>query len=80
MHKITSPTIDPEIAVLQDALKNHELYAYIRTQQDIKTFMEHHVFAVLDFMSILKSLQIYLTGMALPWTPPKDAKLSRFIN
>lgn len=80
MHKITSPTIDPEIAVLQDALKNHELYAYIRTQQDIKTFMEHHVFAVLDFMSILKSLQIYLTGMTLPWTPPKNAKLSRFLN
>ena len=80
MHKITSPTIDPEIAVLQDALKNHELYAYIRTQQDINTFMEHHVFAVLDFMSILKSLQIYLTGMTLPWTPPKNAKLSRFLN
>lgn len=77
---MNAPQIDPEIAVLQDRLNNHELYAHIRTQRDIKIFMEHHVFAVLDFMSILKTLQNHLTCTSVPWTPSKDAKLTRFIN
>ncbi len=61
-------------------LNNHELYSSINTSHELKEFMRWHVFAVWDFMSLLKSLQIQLTGMQLPWQPPKDNSSARLIN
>ncbi len=42
--------------------------------------MEHHVFAVWDFMSLLKRLQHEVAGCRLPWVPPADASAARFVN
>ena len=38
----------------RNILKNHILYSSIKTEQHQQLFMEHHVFAVRDFMSELK--------------------------
>ncbi|HEY9713492.1 MAG TPA: DUF3050 domain-containing protein [Chroococcales cyanobacterium] len=59
---------------------NHPLYSSLKTLEDLRTFTETHVFAVWDFMSLLKALQVRLTCTRVPWTPPKSALACRLIN
>ena len=61
-------------------LKNHPLYNSIKTKKRLHIFMENHVFAVWDFMSVLKSLQTELTCVQIPWSPKNNGNLSRLIN
>jgi hypothetical protein len=42
--------------------------------------MEHHVYAVWDFMPLLKALQRNLTGVELPWIPVGNAETRHLIN
>ncbi len=77
---INELTLDTEILFLRRDLKNHKLYNRLRTIDDIKLFMENHIFAVWDYMSLLKFLQVNLTTTQIPWVPSKNQKLARFIN
>lgn len=76
-----------QIEKLQDHLKDlrsklidHKLYKSVESPQDLQIFMKHHVFAVWDFMSLLKSLQSQLTCTSSPWTPVGNPKHRYLIN
>jgi hypothetical protein len=65
---------------LQSALLDHPLYRRLERLDDLHVFMEHHVFAVWDFMSLLKELQRRLCCVAVPWLPAEDSAATRFLN
>lgn len=72
--------IETRLAPLREHLKNHELYAALQTLDHVKTFTEYHVYAVWDFMSLLKALQQQLTCVRIPWVPAANPEIARFIN
>lgn len=79
----THPEIErlkARITPARDQVVAHPLYAALATHEAITTFMEHHVFAVWDFMSLLKSLQRQLTCVELPWVPSGPTGSRRLIN
>jgi hypothetical protein len=76
--KITA--VEKTLLPLREDLRNHKLYKNLDTLEDVTCFMESHVYAVWDFMSLLKALQIGLTCTQLPWKPVKNANTARFIN
>ena len=72
--------IDNELRELRESLKSHALYEHLSEMDDVRVFMENHVFAVWDFMSLLKAIQLELTCVKVPWIPSENAKIARFVN
>lgn len=72
--------LEEEIASYKLEIINHPLYKSIKNIEDLKIFMEHHIYAVWDFMSLLKSLQVNLTCVDVPWFPVGDADTRYLIN
>ena len=56
------------------------MYAAVRDLPTLRIFMEHHVYSVWDFMSLLKALQQYSAPAAVPWLPGGNGAVQRFIN
>ena len=65
---------------LRAALLDHPIYTRVASVADLRQFMEDHVFAVWDFMSLLKRLQQDMTCIRVPWFPADDTKAARLIN
>ncbi len=79
--------MNPEVNRLQENIQaqklevlNHPIYRELNSLERLQTFMEYHVFAVWDFMTLLKRLQRELTGVELPWMPSPNPILRRFVN
>jgi hypothetical protein len=62
------------------AVVSHPLYSRLGSMDAVVTFMEHHAFAVWDFMSLLKTLQGRLTCVQVPWLPSGPTASRRLIN
>ncbi len=68
------------IAPLRARLREHSLYGSIASLEALRIFMESHVYAVWDFMSLLKTLQRSLTCVQVPWRPTENPTARRLIN
>jgi hypothetical protein len=73
--------LEKEIESLHHDLTKHSLYKKIETLDDLRIFMETHVYAVWDFMTLLKRIQLDITCVTLPWRPsPYPKQLVRLVN
>jgi hypothetical protein len=77
---IDTCTLDGNIDAIRDRMVRHPVFAEIRDLKSLQIFMEAHVFAVWDFMSLVKRLQRDLTCITLPWLPPRDQRAAQLIN
>lgn len=65
---------------IRKKLIDHPLYGKLQTLEDVQQFMETHIYAVWDFMSLLKVLQRGLTCVSVPWVPTGNATTRYLIN
>jgi hypothetical protein len=72
--------IEQALAPLKQQIIDHPVYSAIQDLHDLQTFMQYHVFAVWDFMSLLKTLQNNLTCVTVPWFPKGSAMTRYLIN
>ena len=72
-----------DLAILVDLrkqLEQHPVFESLTNVTDLRRFMRAHVFAVWDFMSLLKRLQRDLTCVDVPWIPRHDKVAAHLIN
>jgi hypothetical protein len=72
--------INTAISTHKEQLLNHSLYNNVKTIEDLHLFLENHVYAVWDFMSLLKALQNTLTCTTTPWMPVGNPEIRYLIN
>lgn len=74
-------SLENQKKILHMHLVHHQLYTNINSMKSLRQFMEIHVYAVWDFMTLLKRLQLEITRVAIPWKPsPYSKRLVRLIN
>lgn len=72
--------INSKIQSQKETLLHHTLYEKVKTIEDLHQFLECHVYAVWDFMSLLKALQSKLTCTTTPWFATANPETRYLIN
>jgi hypothetical protein len=68
------------IQSFKQQLEHHPVYEAVHSLEDLQVFMQHHVYSVWDFMSLIKYLQSAVAPATYPWVPRGDGDVRRFIN
>lgn len=77
---MTIQIINQNIQDYKNQLLTHSLYEKVKTIDDLNCFLENHIYAVWDFMSLLKALQNKLTCTTTPWLPIGNPEVRYLIN
>jgi hypothetical protein len=77
---MTISTINQNIQEYKNQLLTHSLYEKVKTIEDLHCFLENHIYAVWDFMSLLKALQNKRTCTTTPWLPVGNPQVRYLIN
>jgi len=80
MNKNSLDNLEKTLQSEKDTLNSHKVFQQLTNLEELRNFMEWHVFAVWDFMSLAKRLQNEFTCVSVPWTPTKVAHACRSIN
>jgi hypothetical protein len=70
----------PVLRNLRQRLNKHPIYSAVDSLPRLRCFMQHHIYSVWDFMSLVKAMQAVVAPTGHPWMPGKDTTLRRFIN
>ncbi len=65
---------------LRQKLDTHPVYGAVKTLDDLRVFMGHHIYSVWDFMSVVKFLQNEIAPTRYPWKPLGHPSVRYFIN
>ena len=79
-NNMTISLINSKIQSHKDLLLHHSLYEKVKTIDDLHLFLENHIYAVWDFMSLLKALQQKLTCTTTPWFASSNPETRYLIN
>lgn len=79
-NNMTIALINSKIQSHKDLLLQHSLYEKVKTIEDLHQFLENHIYAVWDFMSLLKALQQKFTCTTTPWFASKNPETRYLIN
>ncbi|HSN99828.1 MAG TPA: DUF3050 domain-containing protein [Candidatus Nanopelagicales bacterium] len=78
--RVTPHPLAGQVTGLAARAASHPVFSRLRTAASVRVFMEHHVWAVWDFMSLLKSVQDAAAPVRVPWVPPQDPEAARLVN
>lgn len=73
-------SLSKKLLPLTEQITHHEVYSKISSLPHLRLFMEQHVFAVWDFMCLLKELFRKIVSTSAPWFPSKDALSANLIS
>lgn len=77
---MSTPITSEIIASFKTPLENHPIYQSVTSLQQLQCFMQHHIYSVWDFMSLLKYLQAVIAPAGSPWVPHAEGDVRRFVN
>lgn len=72
--------VKSQIQTVRQELIDHDAFTWVDNLEKARVFMESHVWAVWDFMVLLKGLQRQLTCVDTYWVPTGNPEVRRLIN